>query len=78
MKVLKWISLFVAGAMLTTAYTKIIWQSGFDQGADVDGCVVASFQAAGPGETVAMAKSDPACIRAKAYESNPLWLLRRR
>lgn len=53
-------------------YTKQVWQSGFDQGADVDSCVIVSIINDGK-----LAKDEPPCIRAKKYETNPYWLLRR-
>lgn len=56
-------------------YTKLIWQSGFDQGAAVSACVIESMLAS-EGEVVSLADSD-ACNDAKAYESNPLWNFRR-
>ena len=55
-------------------YTKVIWQSGFDDGADVSLCVGESMINNGG----KLATYAPACQRAKAYESSPLWLLRRR
>jgi len=54
-------------------YTKLIWQSGFDQGADVADCVIASLQNGGK-----LDRSDEGCQRADAYKRNPLWVLRRR
>lgn len=63
-------------ALVLVIYTKVIWQSGFDQGADVSLCVVESMIAS-EGEVVSLADSET-CKRAKAYESNPLWQLRRR
>ncbi len=56
-------------------YTKLIWQSGFDQGADVSLCLVQSYIQY-DGEKVAA--NEPSCQRAKEYQSNPLWILRRR
>lgn len=62
----------VIGVALMIA-TKLVWQSGFDQGSDVTLCVIASMENDGK-----FAASDDGCKRAKAYERNPLWLLRRR
>lgn len=66
--------LFAIGAI---GYTKIVWQSGFDQGADVSLCVVESMIASEDGQPIGLAETE-SCDRAKAYESNPLWQLRRR
>lgn len=60
-------------AIALLGYTKLIWQSGFDQGTAVAICVVASFQNDGK-----LATNSPSCRDAKDYEDNPLWLLRRR
>lgn len=65
--------LFAIGVV---GYTKLVWQSGFDQGADVSLCVVESMIAS-EGDVVSLTDSET-CDRAKAYESNPLWQLRRR
>lgn len=54
-------------------YTKLVWQSAFDQGSDVTLCVIASMENDGK-----LAASDDGCKRAKSYERNPLWILRRR
>lgn len=62
-----------AAVLALAGYTKLIWQSGFDQGSDVALCVVASFQNDGK-----LATHQPACQKAGRYKSNPLWLLRRR
>lgn len=64
------------GLILAVMAARVIWLSGFDQGADVAMCVDASFR--NGGDVITLAKDDPACIRAKAYESNPLWAFRRR
>lgn len=70
-----YITAVAIGALL--GFTKAIWQSGFDQGADVSLCVVASFQRYGE-KAVRVDPDDSSCQRAKGYERNPLWLLRRR
>lgn len=67
----------VAAVVVLLGYTKWVWQSAFDQGADVSMCIGASF-AQSDGTTVTFAKSDPACIRAKAGERSPLWAVFRR
>lgn len=54
-------------------WTKYVWQTGFDQGADVSGCVIASLENDGK-----FATDSGFCKSAKRGESNPLWLLRRR
>lgn len=71
----RWIIVLLCVAALS-AYTKLIWQSGFDQGAAIALCTVASFQQGG--DLITLAKDDPACRDANAYEANPLWVLRRR
>jgi hypothetical protein len=65
--------LTVVAMVALVGYTKLIWQSGFDQGSDVTMCVIASIQNEGH-----LAKDDVGCRGAEAYKSNPLWLLRRR
>lgn len=65
--------LAISAAMVLVAYTRVVWLSGFDQGVNVAFCVTASFQNGGK-----LAASHPACVDAKAYKHNPLWLMRRR
>lgn len=65
------------GTGCSVGFAKAVWQSGFDQGADVSLCVIATFQNA-KDDPIKLDMAEPACKRAKAYESNPLWLLRRR
>jgi len=60
-----------AAALL--AYTKWVWQSGFDQGSAVALCVVSSLQNDGK-----LAADQPECQDAKRGERSPLWVLRRR
>jgi len=67
----------LAAAALLLGYSKFVWQTGFDQGADVSLCIIASAQRFG-NLAHGLDKSDPACQRAKEGESNPLWILRRR
>lgn len=69
--------MFLAVGLTLLSYTKWVWQSAFDQGADVSMCIGASF-AQSDGTTVTFAKNDPACVRAKAGERNPLWVVFRR
>lgn len=67
------IGLLIALALL--GYTKIIWQSGFDAGADVMQCVIASFMKSDGKQVDEM---DKGCQRTKHYkETNPLWYLGR-
>jgi len=76
----KWVTSLLCGAIFVFflgVYTKIIWQSGFDAGADVSQCLIATFSKDGPAPKHAD-MADSGCQRAKAYESNPLWILRRR
>lgn len=65
------------GMVMLLIYTKVIWQSGFDAGADTNGCVFASVVKYGD-LSHGTDEADPACQRIKAYESSPLWVLRRR
>ncbi len=65
------------GAGCTVGFAKVVWQSGFDQGADVSQCIIATFANA-KDNPIKLDMTEPACKRAKAYESSPLWLLRRR
>ena len=58
-------------------YTRAVWLSGFDQGTDVSICVMLSLLSTGENEPVRLADAE-SCQRARDYESNPLWLLRRR
>jgi hypothetical protein len=55
-------------------YTKVVWQSGFDAGADTSLCVGASLLL----NDGKFKEDEPACQRIEAYKSNPLWLFRRR
>lgn len=70
----------LAACLLTAGYTKLIWQSGFDQGADVSLCLVSTFQNGPDNDGVTRLKThDPACQRTNHYtRTNPLWILRRR
>ena len=65
------------GTGCSVGFAKAVWQSGFDQGADVSQCIIATFANADD-DPIKLDMTEPACTRAKAYESNPLWLLRRR
>jgi hypothetical protein len=56
-------------------WTKVVWQSGFDQGSDVTPCVSAYFESGKDPKTL---KTDGGCRRASVYRANPLWALRRR
>lgn len=67
----------ISALFALAGYTKLVWQSGFDDGADVAICVKASFTKELRYSVVTVAK-DPACARAHAYERNPLWAFRRR
>lgn len=66
--------IFMACLAALVGYTKVVWQSGFDDGADVSLCVGESLI----NNDGKLASYHPACQRAKAYERHPLWLLRRR
>ena len=63
----------LAALILLVAYTRVIWLSGFDQGAAVAMCTIASILNEGE-----LAEEEPSCVDVKSYESNPLWQFRRR
>ena len=79
---MKWLTLalqvlFFVLSMLW--YTHVVWQSGFDDGADVALCAVTLFhdeKYGHGGETPAL--QTPACKGAEAYKHTPLWQFRTR
>lgn len=74
---LKRVLMVLLAAAALCIYTKAVWQSGYDAGADVNGCLIATFAKYGDLDHGAD-EDDPQCVRAGQYEHNPLWVLRRR
>lgn len=67
------IGLALAAVVALAAYSKVLWMRGFDTGADVSLCVVASMQNGGKLDT-----SSTSCRRAHDREDDPDWMLLRR
>lgn len=70
----KKIAITVLCVLALVGYTRLIWLSGFDQGADVALCVVDSYRE----HNATQVADTNACHRASDYQDNILWQLRRR